>query len=397
MRRPMSDPTDLPVVVLPAPSAPAAPVAPVVLGAEGAIQIPLLQVAERWESAATQVARNLDQDLILAFVGAASSGKDAAINAIFGVDFGQIDPIPGSTSELKAIRLDGAGRVIVVNAPGFGDLRPEVEAATRRFLARVDAAIYLVNCDGGATIDDRHNLDAIKAMGRPVLVALNKIDLIRPYQQDEFVRATLGQLGVDKKGAVVTAFDPMPALAEHPIGVEQVVEWIVATLQGGGKDLLFAKQLRNKAAACEPVIRVAARRAALAGAIPVPGADLAAVTAVHVKLISDVATIYEVPLSENIAMFILGEVLAGAGKGFVRWGMEGLKAAGWLPGGQLGELAASAIGATVASASTYGVGRAAIVYMENTAKGKQVSGAELRNVFDTEAMAWKDREAAQRG
>jgi uncharacterized protein (DUF697 family)/GTP-binding protein EngB required for normal cell division len=351
----------------------------------------LAQITERWELAASDIEGTLRNSLVIAFVGAASAGKDAAIRALFGLDFGEVDPIPGSTDRLRAIALDPAGQTVVVNAPGFGDLRGQVESASRSLLDRLDACLFFVNADGGATADDKANLDAVRALGRPVLLCLNKIDLIRPHQREMFIHSTLTQLGVERSMAAVTAFDPMPALSPFPIGVDEVVTWLMDVLGERKKGLLFAKALRNKAAACEPIIRGAAARAALAGAVPIPGADIAAVTAVHVKLISDIAAVHGQRLDKDIALFILGEVLAGSAKGFVRWGAEALKAAGWLPGGQLGEVAASALGATVASAATYGVGRAAVAYMQNMEKGNQLSGDELRKIFDAEAFAWKDR------
>ena len=334
----------------------------------------------------------LAQQLVVAFLGSASSGKDSAIRALFGIDFGQIDPIPGSTDRVRVAPMDAARNVLVVNAPGFGDLRSGVEAAARGVLDHLDLAVYVVNCDGGATIDERRDLDAIRALGRPVLVCLNKIDLIRPHQREEFVQTTLVQLGVERADAVITAFDPLPALADGPIGVEAVITWIHGRLEEQGKALIFAKQLRNKAAACEVIIQAAAQRAAMAGAIPVPGADMAAVTAVQVKLITDIAAIHEVRLDKDIAMFILAEALAGTSKGFVRWALTALKAGGWVPGGAVAEIAASALGATIAGATTYGVGKAAVAYM---GKNRQISGAELRQVFDAEASSWKERQARE--
>lgn len=337
----------------------------------------------------TRTVANLGQQLVVAFLGSASSGKDSAIRALFGIDFGQIDPIPGSTDRVVVAPMDAARNVLVVNAPGFGDLRGSVEDAARGVLDHLDLAVYVVNCDGGATIDERRDLDAIRNLGRPVLVCLNKIDLIRPHQREEFVQTTLVQLGVERADAVVTAFDPLPALADQPIGVDAVISWIHAKLDEQGKSLLFAKQLRNKAAACEVIIQTAAQRAAMAGAIPVPGADMAAVTAVQVKLITDIAAIHEVRLDKDVAMFILAEALAGTSKGFVRWALSALKAGGWVPGGAVAEIAASALGATIAGAATYGVGKAAVSYM---GKNKQMSGAELRAVFDAEATRWKERQ-----
>lgn len=347
------------------------------------------QVAHRWELASTEVEAALQQRLVVAFLGSASSGKDSAIRAIFGLDFGEVDPIPGSTAEVRVAPIDRDGNVLVVNAPGFGDVRQSVDQKAREVLEQLDIAIYVLNADGGATIDERRDLDAIRALGRPTLVCINKIDLIRPEQRERFVEKTLAQLAVDPRDAIVTAFDPMPALSEEPIGVDEVIGWIHKQLVSQGKDLLFAKTLRNRQAACRVVIRTAARRAALAGAIPVIGVDITAVTAVQVRLIASIASIYGRRLDNDVAAFILGEVLAGTSKGFIRWAMSALKNAGWIPGGQIAHIATSALGATVAGATTHGVGRAAMAYME---RGAEVTADELRAAFDEGAFEWRNEQ-----
>jgi GTP-binding protein Era len=349
------------------------------------------EIAERWQAAGAEIAKSLDQELVVAFVGAASAGKDAAIRALFGVDFGEIDPIPGSTDELKAIRLDAEGRAVVINAPGFGDLRAGVEAVSRALVQKVDVAVYLVNADGGASADDRANLESLRTLGRPVLVCVNKMDLIRPEHREVLFNTTLAQLGHPAELAVATAFDPLPALGLAPLGMAEVIGWLHRTLSGEGKGLLFARQLRDRAAASEPIIRSSARAAAVAGAMPVPGADIAAVSAIQVKMISDVAAVHGVRIDRDVALFIMGEALAGASKGFVRWALTALKAGGWIPGGPLGELATSALGASVSGAATYGVGQAAVRYMAKARAGEAVSGDELRQAFDAAAYAWRDK------
>lgn len=369
---------------------PAAPSLPSVAETHGGILSPV-DMNARWELASADISRSLGNELVLAFVGAASSGKDAAIKALFGVDFGQIDPIPGTTDRLRAVRLDMEGHVVLVNAPGFNDVRSEVDAVARRLIEKLDLAIFLVNADGGATADDRRNLDMVRALGRPVLVCVNKVDLIREHQRDELVRTTLIQLGVSPSDAIATAFDPLPMLSDKPIGAAQTIDWIMDMLAKEGKSLLFAKHLRQKAAACEAIIRSYARKSAVAGAIPIVGADMIAVTALQVKLVGDIAAVYDARIDKDVALFIAGEALAGAGKGFIRWAIAALKTAGFVPGGQVGEIAASALGAMVAGAATYGVGRAAISYMENLQKGASTTAEELREVFDTSALAWRDQ------
>ncbi len=344
-----------------------------------------------WEQTTAELAKAMSGRLTVAFLGSASSGKDSAIKAIFGVDFGEISPIPGSTSTLKVIPLDEAEQVLIVNAPGFGDVRADVDQVARKILDDLDVIVYVVNSEGGATIDEKRDLAAIRARARPVLVCLNKIDLIRARDREAFIVATLEQLGVDRADAVITAFDPLPQLSREPMGVEEVTAWIYAQLAESGKQLLFAKQLRNKAQACEPIIQAAAKRASVAGAIPIPGADLALVTAIQVKMIRDIAIVHGADIDKEVALFIIGELLSGGMRGFVRWGAEALKAAGWIPGTQLVEAAILGIGALVAGATTFGVGRAAVQYFQS---GRTLDSAALRMVFDAAAWDYKRKKDA---
>lgn len=350
--------------------------------------LPRAAVLARWETASAETRAALQGRVVIAFLGPASSGKDSAIRALFGIDFGQIDPIPGTTDRVKAIHV---GAMIVLNAPGFGDLRPEVEQASRALLPQIDLAVYLVNCDGGATIDERRDLDQLRLLGRPVLVCLNKIDLIRPHQRESFITTTLAQLGVAREDAVIAAFDPMPALADAPIGVDDTIAWLHRTLERDGKALLLAREIRDREAAAKPIIESACKKAALAGAIPVPGADMAAVTAVQVKLISDLAALYGERLERDLILFLLGEMLAGTSKGFLRQAMSALKTAGWIPGTQLVEIATSALGATLAGAATWGVGQATTTFLGRRVRGQDMGGEELRATFDAEAVRYTER------
>jgi hypothetical protein len=50
-------------------------------------------------------------------------------------------------------------------------------------------------------------------------------------------------------------------------------------------------------------------------------------------------------------------------------------------------VAASALGATVASATTYGVGKASVAWLT---RNHDLTGEDLRQVFDQEAQAYRD-------
>lgn len=342
----------------------------------------------RWTEIERGLSEALDKRLVLAFLGSASSGKDSAIKALFGVDFGDISPIPGSTDTLRVVSLDSEDRFLLVNAPGFGDIRPEVDALARRVLESLDLVVYIVNCDGGATAQERRDLDAIRRRGAgkwPTLVCFNKIDLIRPAQREDFVRRTAEQLGLDPAEPVLCAFDPLPALAEAPIGLDLVAERVDKLLRERGKELAFAKILRDRRLACQPIIARAARNAAIAGAVPVPGADIGAIAWIQVDLIERIAAVHGQKLDRQVVLWLVGELLASGSKGFINWAITALKAAGWLPGAQLAQVATSALAGAVAMGTTWGVGEAAIRFVQSE---QRLSIGELREAFDSVAFRY---------
>ena len=318
-----------------------------------------------WNTLDANIEVALKESITIAFLGSASCGKDSAIRCLFGVDFGEVSPIPGSTKELRAITLGADGECVIINAPGFGDRDASVDAIARQVLEQLDIVVYLVNSEGGVTIDEKTDFDQIRQRSEdaPTLVCINKIDLIREHQRDVFVEACCKQLGVKRADVVETSFDPLPQLFDKPVGVNQVIAWLNGTLAERGKYLILAKQLANKREACRPIIDQAAREALMAGAIPVPGADMTAVTLIQIRMIQNIAAVLEVKIDRNVILWILGELLGNTSKGVLRWGLNALKSAGWIPGGQVLTVATSALGGAMAAAMTKGVGHAVVEFL----------------------------------
>ena len=110
-----------------------------------------------------------------------------------------------------------------------------------------------------------------------------------------------------------------------------------------------------------------------AGLIPIPVADLAAVTAIQLKMISDLANQYKLKFSKDAGKALLGSLVGGGGSAAVG-GMAASTAKGLpLIGQAAGVLAMPAI----AGASTYAVGKVFISHFE--------SGGTLLD-FDPEKM-----------
>ena len=82
-------------------------------------------------------------------VGSPSSGKDAAMAAIFGIHTGNIDPVAGSTKQVEIRRLPESTALYVVNTPGMGDVIESVTEEARQVLDQAERAREVRDRFGG--------------------------------------------------------------------------------------------------------------------------------------------------------------------------------------------------------------------------------------------------------
>lgn len=169
-------------------------------------------------------------------VGSPSTGKDAAIKALFGIDSGNISPVAGSTKEVAIQRLPGATALFIVNTPGMGDVVERVTEEARQVLDHIDVYLYLVNAEGGVQARELADWSKCRATGKPVLAVVNKVDVLRPHQKDAFLADVRHKLSCPEEDFVAAAFDPLPQLSPVPIGREGVHAWLARRLIELGKD-----------------------------------------------------------------------------------------------------------------------------------------------------------------
>lgn len=212
------------------------------------LMIPLLPVFLWWRfrpderrvaAAVLEVAR-LRQAVLhrvtIGIVGSPSSGKDAGIRAIFGVDTGNISPIAGSTKEVAIQRAPGATALYLVNTPGLGDVVERVTEEARQVLDHIDVYLYVVNAEGGVQAREKADFDRCRASGKPTLALINKIDVLRPRDKEKYLADARQKLGAAEADFMAVAFDPLPELAPGPIGLEPVHAWLQEKLVALGKD-----------------------------------------------------------------------------------------------------------------------------------------------------------------
>ncbi len=168
-------------------------------------------------------------------VGSPSSGKDAALKALFGLDAGNVSPVAGSTKEVEITRMPDATALYVVNTPGLGDVVERVTEEARQVLDHIDVYLYLINAQGGVQQREKADYGMCRATGRPVLAVVNKIDTLKAADRERLVEDSRKKLGIS--GDIVgAAFDPLPQLADAPIGLDAVRAWIGEKLVAAGKD-----------------------------------------------------------------------------------------------------------------------------------------------------------------
>ena len=175
--------------------------------------------------------------LTIGVLGSPSCGKDSAIGAVFDLDTGGVHPVAGSTSEVSILAVPDATALFVVNTPGLGDVVEEVTREAREVLGLMDLFIYLVNAQGGVQEREQADFEHCRTLGRPVLVVVNKIDTIEESVRGALLAHVADALAVSPEEVLAAAFDPLPQLADSPLGVEAVRRWLESEVTRLGKDL----------------------------------------------------------------------------------------------------------------------------------------------------------------
>src|SRR5688500_11367698 len=164
---------------------------------------------------------------LIAIVGRPNVGKSALFNRIVGRRIAIVHDQPGVTRDRVSAEAEWRGRAFtLVDTGGIGLLRGEksndviVRAAFEQVQLAIDAAsaiILVVNVQEGVVPLDREVAQRLRTSGKPVLVAVNKVDNFRERASvDEF--AALGFEGI------------FPVTAIHGEGIEELMNAAVAHL-----------------------------------------------------------------------------------------------------------------------------------------------------------------------
>jgi len=167
---------------------------------------------------------------IVAIVGRPNVGKSTLFNRLVGWRKAIVDPLAGLTRDRLYGVAEWRGRELTVVDTAGLDLdsardvsRAAIEAQTQVAIEEAQAIVLLLDVRQGLLPLDRDIAQRLRRSGRPVVVAANKADV--PGQQ-HFLHEVLA-LGFP---------DPVLVSAQHGLGVDDLLDRILALLPGAAEE-----------------------------------------------------------------------------------------------------------------------------------------------------------------
>ncbi len=159
---------------------------------------------------------------VLAVVGRPNVGKSTLVNRILGRREAVVEDVPGVTRDRVSYPAQWAGRDFTLVDTGgwevdlFG-LDAQVAEQAEVAVELADAVLFVVDATVGATATDERVVKMLRASGKPVVLAANKVDDMR----GEADAAALWNLGLG---------EPFPVSAVHGRGSGDLLDACVAAL-----------------------------------------------------------------------------------------------------------------------------------------------------------------------
>jgi small GTP-binding protein len=295
----------------------------------------------------------------LAIVGPANVGKSTLYNALLrgGESSAEVGPVPGTT---RTIQEGDAGALTVVDTPGADAIGEVGEAEKERALAaarEADVLLIVFDAAQGIKREERSLFDELVGLGKPFVVALNKMDLVG--RERDSVREHAAQaLGLETSQLV-------PCTAKHGGNVDRLLAAIARTeprLVGA----LGAALPAYRRTLAQVATRRAAGTAAAIALAPLPVLDVVPLLALQSSLVLGIARIYRYRITPGRAR----ELLATFGLGFAgRTLFQQLSKLGGPPGW--------ALAAAIAASTTAAMGYAATAWFE---RGERITRERVREL-----------------
>jgi GTP-binding protein len=166
------------------------------------------------------------------FAGRSNVGKSSLLNRLVRRKaFARVSNTPGRTREINFFKVND--RFVLVDLPGYGYARiakarkaewlPLIEGYLRQAPA-LRGVVQLLDVRHAASSDDLQMLDFLAEVGVPTIVALTKIDKLRPRELPERIRELAIQLQLDEEQMI-------PFSATTNAGRDELAAAVVALVE----------------------------------------------------------------------------------------------------------------------------------------------------------------------
>ena len=120
----------------------------------------------------------------VALVGAPNAGKSTLLNHLVGEKVSIVTPkVQTTRTRITAICMADQAQIVFVDTPGIFTPKRRLEKAMVRAAwsgaLDADLIVLLIDAVGGVDADSARIIEGLKQAGRPVILALNKIDLVK--------------------------------------------------------------------------------------------------------------------------------------------------------------------------------------------------------------------------
>ena len=123
--------------------------------------------------------------MFVALLGAPNVGKSTLLNRVVGAKISIVTPkVQTTRTRIVGIAMRGKVQIIFLDTPGIFKPRQRLQRAMVEAAwssaRQADSIVLLIDANAGLTEDSYRLITKLKDQNRPTIVALNKIDLIKP-------------------------------------------------------------------------------------------------------------------------------------------------------------------------------------------------------------------------
>ncbi len=312
-----------------------------------------LMKAVNWQMAQQEVLENLNNTVVI--VGQPNTGKSTLFNTLKGKVLSPASSQAGNTRTL--VRTD-FGPFTLVDTPGH---LPNVMESG---MEQASVIVFLIDAAKKELgPEDRELYNAIQRIGKPTIVAVNKVDELKGNQSGDHF-ATEVAVALDSPGVI-----PISAKTGENVAEELIPAIIEASPEAA---LAIGRELpAYRREAAQRIIRNSTLVSLAAGLEPIPFVDIPILLGTQIRLVLRLATLYgeqmDSPDAKKYARELIATIAGGLGLRYVAQ-----QAAKIVPFG--GDFVAGAI----AAGATWSIGQVAQEYYEGN---KQLNPQRLQQLY----------------